>query len=195
MSGVGCGFALSSADLLANSFAGRSLAKADLKVGLDEYRQRYAEVIGPHIQGICADSLLGKNEAFRRKMFKTISDSPELSQKYLAITGRLLPPERIQSDSHARDAHPQRPLRLPESRPASDAPGPTGEVYLRGNNMSRVAFTTFAILKKPYGNPRCRSTTTSRRPPSKRQKAARDSSPGRRRTRPEPPDQLRAALG
>lgn len=98
MSGVGCGFALSSADLLASSFTGRSLAKADLKVGLDEYRQRYAEVIGPHVKGICADALIGKNEAFRRKMFKTISGSPELSQKYLAITGRLLPPDDFNQD-------------------------------------------------------------------------------------------------
>jgi flavin-dependent dehydrogenase len=98
MSGVGCGFALSSADLLANSFAGRSLAKDDVVAGLDEYRQQYADVIGPHIQGICADALIGKSEAFRRKMFKTISDSPELSQKYLAITGRLLPPGEFNED-------------------------------------------------------------------------------------------------
>jgi flavin-dependent dehydrogenase len=98
MSGVGCGFALSSADLLASSFADRSLAKADLKVGLDEYRQRYADAIGPHVQGICADALIGKNEAFRRKMFKTISDTPELSQKYLAITGRLLSPGEFNQD-------------------------------------------------------------------------------------------------
>jgi len=98
MSGVGCGFALSSADLLASSFADRSLAKADLKVGLDDYRQRYAEVIGPHIQGICADAVISKKEAFRRKMFKTISDSPELSRKYLAITGRLLAPDEFNQD-------------------------------------------------------------------------------------------------
>lgn len=98
MSGVGCGFALASADLLASSFAGRSLAKADLKVGLDDYSERYATAIGTHVQGICADSLLGKNEAFRRKMFKTISESPELSQKFLAITGRLLPPGEFNQD-------------------------------------------------------------------------------------------------
>lgn len=98
MSGVGCGFALSSAGLLADAFAGRSLAKADVEAGLEEYRQRYAAVIGPHIQGICADALIGKSEAFRRKMFKTISNSPELSQKYLAITGRLLPPGEFNED-------------------------------------------------------------------------------------------------
>jgi len=98
MSGVGCGFALSSADLLASSFAGRSLTGADREAGLDEYRQRYASVIGPHIKGICADALVGKNEAFRRKMFATISSSPELSQKYLAITGRLMPPDEFNQD-------------------------------------------------------------------------------------------------
>jgi flavin-dependent dehydrogenase len=98
MSGVGCGFALVSADLLASSFTGRSLAKADLKAGLADYRQRYADAIGPHVQGICADALIGKNGAFRQRMFKTISDSPELSQKYLAITGRLLPPDEFNQD-------------------------------------------------------------------------------------------------
>ncbi|GJF33961.1 hypothetical protein KNE206_66610 [Kitasatospora sp. NE20-6] len=98
MSGVGCGFALSSADLLADSFAGRSLARADLKAGLDEYRQRFADTIAPHIEGICADSLVSKKEAFRRKMFQTISGSPELSRKYLAITGRLTSPAGFNQD-------------------------------------------------------------------------------------------------
>lgn len=72
MSGVGCGFALASADLLARSFDGRSLTKADLKDGLDCYRQRLEEVIPPHAEGICVDSLVEKNEASRRRMFQTI---------------------------------------------------------------------------------------------------------------------------
>lgn len=98
MSGVGCSFALSSADLLASAFAGRSLDRADLDAGLAEYRDRYAAVIGAHVKGICADALLGKNDAFRRKMFTTICNSPDLSQRYLAITGRLMAPDEFNQD-------------------------------------------------------------------------------------------------
>jgi flavin-dependent dehydrogenase len=96
MSGVGCGFALVSADLLARSFADRSLAKADLKDGLDGYRQRLEDVILPHADGICVDSLVDKNEASRRRMFQTISGNQDLSQKYLALTGRMLLPGDFQ---------------------------------------------------------------------------------------------------
>jgi flavin-dependent dehydrogenase len=96
MSGVGCGFALVSADLLARSFTGRSLAKADLQDGLDEYRQRFGAVILPHAEGICADAVVSKNEASRRRTFQIIRGNPELSQKYLALTGRMLLPGEFQ---------------------------------------------------------------------------------------------------
>jgi flavin-dependent dehydrogenase len=97
MSGVGCGFALLSADLLANSFANRSLDKDDLEDALDKYRKRFADVLMPHVKGIIGDSLVGKNEATRRRMFQTISGNQELSQKYLALTGRVLLPDEFQS--------------------------------------------------------------------------------------------------
>lgn len=96
MSGVGCGFALVAADLLARSFANRSLDKEDVNDGLDEYRQRFADIILPHANGICGDSLVGKNEATRQRMFRTISGNQELSQKYLALTGRMLLPDEFQ---------------------------------------------------------------------------------------------------
>lgn len=96
MSGVGCGFALLSADLLARSFAGRSLAGGDLREGLDEYRQRFEDTILPHAEGICGDSLVDKGEATRRRMFEAICGSQELSQKYLALTGRMLLPGEFQ---------------------------------------------------------------------------------------------------
>jgi len=96
MSGVGCGFALLSADLLARSFADRSLDGADLREGLDDYRQRFGETILPHAEGIVGDSLVDKNEATRRRMFQTICGSQELSQKYLALTGRMLLPSEFQ---------------------------------------------------------------------------------------------------
>lgn len=96
MSGVGCGFALLSADLLARAFADRSLAKADLADGLAEYRKQFEDVILPHAEGICGDSLVDKDEASRRRMFQTISGNQELSQKYLALTGRMLLPGEFQ---------------------------------------------------------------------------------------------------
>jgi flavin-dependent dehydrogenase len=96
MSGVGCGFGLLTADLLARSFANRSLVKADIADGLAEYRQRFEGAITPHIDGICGDSLVDKDEATRRKMFEDISGNPELSQKYLALTGRMLLPSEFQ---------------------------------------------------------------------------------------------------
>ena len=98
MSGVGCGFALASANLLADAFEGRTLEPAEVKGALEDYRQRFADTIGPHLEGICADSLIGKNEAFRRKMFQAISGSADLTQKYLAITGRLVAPGGFNQD-------------------------------------------------------------------------------------------------
>lgn len=98
MSGVGCGFALSSADALARSFVDRSLNKAGIDAGLAEYRQRYSDTILPHVEGICADSLVQRNEAFRLKMFQAISADPDLSRKYLAITGRMSPPNGFHGD-------------------------------------------------------------------------------------------------
>lgn len=95
-SGVGCGFALLSADLLARSFADRSLAGGDLREGLNEYRRRFEETLLPHAEGICGDSLVGKDETTRRRMFETICGSRELSQKYLALTGRMLLPGEFQ---------------------------------------------------------------------------------------------------
>ncbi|MFH9674018.1 NAD(P)/FAD-dependent oxidoreductase [Streptomyces sp. NPDC017405] len=96
MSGVGCGFALQSADLLARSFAGRSLDGADRRAGLADYRERFESTILPHADGICGDSLVGKDEATRQRMFTTICRSPELSHKYLALTGRMVQPAEFQ---------------------------------------------------------------------------------------------------
>lgn len=98
MSGVGCGFALVSADLLARAFADRSLDKADLGDGLAEYRQRFEDVILPHVESICGDSLVDKNEVSRKRMFEAISGNQELSQKYLALSGRMLMPSEFQRD-------------------------------------------------------------------------------------------------
>lgn len=96
MAGVGCGFALLTADLLARSFADRSLDGGDLREGLDHYREQFEATLLPHAEGICGDSLVGKNEATRQRMFETICESQELSQKYLALTGRMVAPAEFQ---------------------------------------------------------------------------------------------------
>ncbi|MCL6278835.1 NAD(P)/FAD-dependent oxidoreductase [Streptomyces albidoflavus] len=98
MAGVGCGFALLTAELLADSLDGRSLAGDDLREGLDQYRRRFEENLLPHAEGICGDSLVGKNEATRLRMFETICESQELSQKYLALTGRMVRPAEFQRE-------------------------------------------------------------------------------------------------
>ena len=92
MSGVGCGFAMVSGDLLARSFANRSLARDDIADGLAEYRQRFEDVLLPHAEGICRDALVDKDEATQRRTFETICGNPQLSQQYLALTGRMLLP-------------------------------------------------------------------------------------------------------
>ncbi|WP_092604491.1 NAD(P)/FAD-dependent oxidoreductase [Actinopolyspora xinjiangensis] len=96
MSGVGCGFALLSADLLARSLADRSLGGASFREAMDDYRQRFESTVLPHVEGICGDSLVDKDQASRKRMFETICESQELSQKYLALTGRMVLPEEFQ---------------------------------------------------------------------------------------------------
>jgi flavin-dependent dehydrogenase len=98
MSGVGCGFALVSADLLARSFENRSLERSDVRAGVEDYRQKFETVLLPHAEGICRDSLVDKDEASQRSTFQTISSNAVLSQKYLALTGRMLLPSEFKRD-------------------------------------------------------------------------------------------------
>ncbi|MEU5696354.1 NAD(P)/FAD-dependent oxidoreductase [Actinosynnema sp. NPDC020468] len=98
MSGIGCGFALVSGDLLARSFANRSLAGDDLAEGLAEYRRRFEEVLLPHAEGIIRDALVDKDEASQQRTFRIICDNPALSQKYLALTGRMVLPGEFKRD-------------------------------------------------------------------------------------------------
>ncbi|GAA1407899.1 NAD(P)/FAD-dependent oxidoreductase [Oerskovia paurometabola] len=96
MSGVGCGFALSSADLLARSFVGRSLDTGDVREGLDDYGLRFEAAFRPHVDGICADSLVQKDESTQQRVFEAICGSPGLSREYLSLTGRLSMPADFQ---------------------------------------------------------------------------------------------------
>ncbi len=96
MSGVGCGFALCAAHLLAKAFAGRTLEASQIDAGLEEYALQYRKVITPHVAGICADSLIGKDLASQQKSYQIISGNPDVSAAYLALTGRLILPAEFQ---------------------------------------------------------------------------------------------------
>jgi flavin-dependent dehydrogenase len=96
MSGVGCGFALASADLLGRAFADRALDKAGIEDGLADYQRRFDSVILPHAEGIIADSVVSKDDNARRKTFDAICGDADLSRKYLALTGRMLLPAEFQ---------------------------------------------------------------------------------------------------
>ncbi|WP_031007925.1 NAD(P)/FAD-dependent oxidoreductase [Streptomyces sp. NRRL F-5727] len=96
MSGVGVGFALLTAQSLARSFTGRSLDADGVRDGLDAYRREFEKTLLPHAEGICGDSLVGKDEATRKRMFETICGDPELAEKYLALTGRMIMPAEFQ---------------------------------------------------------------------------------------------------
>lgn len=96
MSGVGCGFALQSACLLADTFTDDRLDEPTVARALSAYQQAHDEVILPHANGICADSVVAKNADARRKIFETIRASETLSEDYLALTGRIKSPREFQ---------------------------------------------------------------------------------------------------
>lgn len=98
MAGVGCGFALVSGDLLASAFEGRALDRDGVRAGLEDYRQRYESVLLPHAEGIIRDSLVDKDDVAQQKTFGLISGDPALSQKYLALTGRMVHPDQFKRD-------------------------------------------------------------------------------------------------
>lgn len=96
MSGTGCGFALLSADLLRRAFEGRSLGPDDVTAALADYAAGHAAEIRPHVDGICADSLVGRNQESERRMFEAVCADDDLARLYLDVTGRLARPARFQ---------------------------------------------------------------------------------------------------
>lgn len=97
MSGTGCGFSLLSADLLASALAGRSWDPDDVAAGLALYASRHDAQIVPHVDGICADSLVGRGEESERRTFGTVCADPGLSADYLRLTGRMTVPAEFQA--------------------------------------------------------------------------------------------------
>lgn len=96
MSGVGCAFALTSAQLLADAFVGWDGSIAQMERALDAYALSYRKTIAPHADGICADSLTGKSNEVQQRAFFNISSNRALRIAYLSLTGRMILPSEFQ---------------------------------------------------------------------------------------------------
>lgn len=96
MSGVGCGFALTSASLLAEAFQHWDRSPGKMDQALEAYARSYQATITPHVAGICADSLTGKSNEAQRSAYQNISANPQLRKAYLALTGRMILPAQFQ---------------------------------------------------------------------------------------------------
>lgn len=96
MSGVGCGFALTCADILGEAFDERDFSPRDVHEGLKAYKGSFERVLVPHVSGLCGNAIVGRAAAAREQMFRTISGNTELSRQYLALTGRLMSPAEFQ---------------------------------------------------------------------------------------------------
>jgi flavin-dependent dehydrogenase len=96
MSGVGCGFALLGADMLADALEPALLGQEPLEGALDTYASRSREFFLPHANGIAADSLMAKEPEAQLSIYRTIVADVSLQRDYIALTGRLLTPQAFQ---------------------------------------------------------------------------------------------------
>ncbi|MDB5798520.1 MAG: monooxygenase [Paucimonas sp.] len=92
MSGVGCGFALQSASLLAQSLG----TSESVDEALQGYGQAHSKLFAAHAKGIIADSRIGASAQANDKIQALIHSDPELQAKYLSLTGRLIQPIEFQ---------------------------------------------------------------------------------------------------
>jgi len=97
MSGVGCGFAFQSAEWLADHTAAALLEKSDLESALQSYRACHETRLQPHAAGIHADSLAEPDEGNKLSLYKEIIEDPELTDSFLALTGRIITPQSFQA--------------------------------------------------------------------------------------------------
>ena len=96
MSGVGCAFAMVTADLLVEVTSQPLIEGGDLVAGLDRYSHRFGEVFSPHAQGIAADSLIAKSPATMDAVYGRIRGDASLQRAFIALTGRLITPAEFQ---------------------------------------------------------------------------------------------------
>jgi 2-polyprenyl-6-methoxyphenol hydroxylase-like FAD-dependent oxidoreductase len=92
--GVGCGFALMSAEWLADELAGAFTAGTDPDVALDRYRRRHRRtLLGHHLQ--MADFASGRDfNALERRIFRAAARDEQVAEMVAAMAARSGPIER-----------------------------------------------------------------------------------------------------
>jgi flavin-dependent dehydrogenase len=96
LSGVGCGFAIVSASLLAEATATALLERGDMVPALAAYEAQFNKVILPHARGIRADSVIAKSEEQSSQTYRCIISSAMLQKQFVDLTGRLISPITFQ---------------------------------------------------------------------------------------------------
>jgi flavin-dependent dehydrogenase len=95
MSGVGCAFAIQSAAWLVEYTAGPLKNKMPMDEPLLQYENCHKELMTPHATGICADSLAKPMEEDRAAFYQEISNDADLTESFLALTGRIITPHNF----------------------------------------------------------------------------------------------------
>ncbi len=98
MSGVGCSFAMKTADMLVEAVAAPLRLRAPDAVarGLGSYAEQFQAFFAPHAAGIAADSVIAKSAATTAAIYSRIVRNPQLQRVFMALTGRLVSPGEFQ---------------------------------------------------------------------------------------------------
>lgn len=98
MSGVGCAFAMLSADMMAEALAPALMSRdpGAIAAGLEDYDARFKSFFPAHAAGIAADSIIAKSEAATSAVYTRICRSPDLQRAFIALTGRVIQPSEFQ---------------------------------------------------------------------------------------------------
>lgn len=96
MSGVGCAFAMVSADMLVEKTWQPLRDGGDLSPALAQYETAFNAFFLPHAQGIKADAVIAKTPESVQQTYARIVASPPLQSDFIALTGRLISPKRFQ---------------------------------------------------------------------------------------------------
>jgi flavin-dependent dehydrogenase len=93
--GVGCGFALQSAEWLADSVAPALRGAESLEQGLERYRRRHARGLGGHTRTILDYASGRKLNAPERLLFSTATYDPRVGRIFEAFGSRNIGPVRM----------------------------------------------------------------------------------------------------
>lgn len=98
MSGVGCSFAMKTADLLVRATANalRHGGPEEVEKGLADYTASVDAFFPAHIAGISADSIIAKSAATTAAVYGRIVRNTDLQRTFIALTGRLVTPSEFQ---------------------------------------------------------------------------------------------------